>query len=91
MLVLTRKRSQSIIIDGVVEVTVLEVTRGGVVRLGVKAPRSRQVYRKELFLEIQAENRQAAAEPVIGDGANAAARLLGLGPGLAGTGNPGHT
>ncbi len=61
MLVLTRKLNESIVIDGVITVTVLEIAKNGTVRLGISAPRHHQVYRQELFLEIQAENRTAAA------------------------------
>lgn len=60
MLVLARKLNESIVIDGTITVTVLEVGKNGVVRLGIDAPRHHQVYRQELFLEIQAENRSAA-------------------------------
>lgn len=60
MLVLTRKPNESIVIDGVITVTVLDVAKNGTVRLGISAPRHHQIYRQELFLEIQAENRTAS-------------------------------
>lgn len=63
MLVLTRKLNESIVIDGVITVTVLDVAKNGTVRLGISAPRHHQVYRQELFLEIQAENRTASTAP----------------------------
>ena len=44
MLVLTRKRSQKITIDGNITITVLEVGRSRV-RLGIEAPREMPVYR----------------------------------------------
>jgi carbon storage regulator len=50
MLVLTRKTGQSIVIDGGIEITVLEV-RGEQVRLGIAAPREIKVNRKELLLK----------------------------------------
>lgn len=56
MLVITRKPEQSIIIGGEVEVLVLGVSKDGV-RLGIKAPRSVQVHRREVFEAIAAENR----------------------------------
>ncbi len=59
MLVITRKPEQSIIIGGEVEVIVLGISGEGV-RLGVKAPRSVQVHRREVFEAIAAENRAAA-------------------------------
>jgi carbon storage regulator len=61
MLVLARKIGQSIVINDNVEVLVIEV-RGDQVRLGIDAPRSIPVHRKELLEQIRAENVQAAAE-----------------------------
>jgi carbon storage regulator len=75
VLVLTRKLNESIVIDGVITITVLEVSRNGSVRLGIEAPRHHQVYRQELALAIQAENRSAAALGV--DQAAALNALLG--------------
>ncbi len=62
MLVLTRKLNQSIKIGDDVEITVIEV-RGDQVRLGVTAPRDVAVHRKEVYLQIQQENRAASAAP----------------------------
>ncbi|MBS1705335.1 MAG: carbon storage regulator CsrA [Armatimonadetes bacterium] len=58
MLVLTRKINQSIVIDDKVEVVVLEV-RGEQVRLGIRAPKDVPVHRKEIYEQIQDENRAA--------------------------------
>jgi carbon storage regulator len=55
MLVITRKPEQSIVIAGEIEVIVLGITKDGV-RLGIKAPRSVQVHRREVFDAIAAEN-----------------------------------
>jgi len=60
MLVLTRKTGQSIVIDGGIEITVLEV-RGEQVRLGIAAPREIRVNRKELLAQIEAAAAAAAA------------------------------
>ncbi|MET1005091.1 MAG: carbon storage regulator CsrA [Propionibacteriaceae bacterium] len=60
MLVLTRKAGESVMIGDDVVVTVLEA-RGDVVRIGIKAPRSVQVHREEVYLELQAANREAAS------------------------------
>ena len=60
MLVLTRRLNQVITIGDHVEVTVVEV-RGDQVRLGVSAPRDTAVHRKEIWEQIQAENRSAAS------------------------------
>lgn len=62
MLVLTRKLRQSIMIGHDVEVSVLAVS-GDKVRLGISAPRSVPVFRKEIYVEI---NRDQAGGDVVG-------------------------
>ncbi len=59
MLVLTRKANQSIMIGDNIEISVLSVM-GEKVRLGIQAPREVPVFRKEVFLEIQTQNVEAA-------------------------------
>jgi creatinine deaminase len=59
MLVLTRQRDQSVMIGDETEVTVIDI-RGDKVRLGISAPRSVVVHRKEIYLEIKRENEEAA-------------------------------
>jgi carbon storage regulator len=59
MLVLTRKANQSIMIGDTIEVSVLSVM-GEKVRLGIQAPRDVPVFRKEVFVEIQQQNVEAA-------------------------------
>jgi len=54
MLVLTRKSNQSIMIGDEVEVTVLAIM-GEKVRLGISAPRSVPVFRKEVYVEIHGD------------------------------------
>ncbi|MGI9556779.1 MAG: carbon storage regulator CsrA [Solirubrobacterales bacterium] len=61
MLVLTRKTNQSIMIGDDVEISVLSVS-GDKVRIGITAPRDVPVFRKEVYLSIQAEKEQAAAD-----------------------------
>jgi carbon storage regulator len=51
--------NQSIVIDDEIEVVVLEV-RGEQVRLGVRAPKSIAVHRKEVYEQIRQENLNAA-------------------------------
>jgi carbon storage regulator len=60
VLVLTRRPGESVMIGDDVVVTVLDV-RGDVVRLGIKAPRSVQVHREEVYEELQKVNREAAS------------------------------
>jgi carbon storage regulator len=57
MLVLTRKSNQSIMIGDEIEVSVLAIM-GEKVRIGIQAPRSIPVFRKEVYLEIQQERGQ---------------------------------
>ena len=59
MLVLTRRANQSIMIGHDIVVTVLEV-RGDQVRLGIRAPRSIDVHREEVFANLQQANQAAA-------------------------------
>ena len=59
MLVLTRKRNQSIVIGDDIEVAVIDI-RGDPVRLGVAAPARVSVHRRELFTEIERANLAAA-------------------------------
>jgi carbon storage regulator len=54
MLVLTRKSNQSIMIGDDIEISVLSIM-GEKVRIGIQAPRDIPVFRKEVYLEIQAE------------------------------------
>jgi carbon storage regulator len=63
VLVLTRKANQSIMIGDDIEISVLAIM-GEKVRIGIEAPRSVPVYRKEVYVEIQrdgnAEERYAS-------------------------------
>jgi len=58
MLVLTRKRNESIVIGDDIEVRVLSVV-GEKVRIGIEAPREVPVFRKEVYLEIQQQRLEA--------------------------------
>ena len=60
MLALSRRINESIMLGKDVEITVLEI-KGDQVKIGVVAPRSVPVYRKEIFLQIEDENRKAVA------------------------------
>jgi cytosine deaminase len=59
MLVLARQRDETIMIGDDVQVTVVDI-RGDKVRLGINAPRTVPVHRKEVYDEIRRENRDAA-------------------------------
>lgn len=57
MLVLSRKKNETIIIGHDVEITVVEVLSGKV-RLGINAPKEVSVHRKEIYEAIQEERKQ---------------------------------
>jgi carbon storage regulator len=60
VLVLTRKPNQSIMIGDDIEVSVLAIM-GEKVRIGIEAPRSVPVFRKEVYVDIQRD--RDSAEP----------------------------
>lgn len=59
MLALSRKKDESIIINNDIEITILEV-KGDQVKIGVKAPKSVPVYRKEIYVQMEESNKEAA-------------------------------
>jgi carbon storage regulator len=76
MLVLTRKSNQSIMIGDDIEVSVLAII-GEKVRIGIQAPRDIPVFRKEVYLEIQAERLNESKGTGARDEVDAALRGLG--------------
>jgi len=62
MLILSRKLNECIMIGDEIEISVIEI-RGDQVKLGVNAPRSVKVFRREVFDAIQAENLEAVKLP----------------------------
>jgi carbon storage regulator len=59
MLILTRRAGERVVIGDDILVTVMEVS-GQTVRLGITAPDRLPIYREEIWLAVQAENRAAA-------------------------------
>lgn len=59
MLVLSRKKNESIVIDENVVITVVEV-RGDKVRLGIQAPKEIPVHRQEVYDAIVGEKKEIA-------------------------------
>lgn len=57
MLVLSRKKNESIVINNDIKIVVVEI-RGDKVRLGVEAPRSVSVHRREVYETIQRTAKQ---------------------------------
>lgn len=58
MLALTRKKGESIMINDNIEVVVLGIT-GEQARIGILAPKTVAVHRKEIYEQIQIENKEA--------------------------------
>ena len=62
MLVLSRKKNESIVINNDITIVVVEI-RGDKVRLGVEAPKEVPVHRREIYDAIQRGNNPAPARP----------------------------
>lgn len=62
MLVLARKKGQSIMIGGDIKVVITEVT-GETVRLGIEAPPNLEIFREEIYRLLQEENMSAVTSP----------------------------
>ncbi len=58
MLILARKKDESIIINDNIVISVIEV-KGENVKLGIDAPGSVKIYRREVYDAIQLENKAA--------------------------------
>lgn len=58
MLVITRKKGESILIGDDIEISVSKIEDGSV-KLAIKAPKEMTILRKELFQEVENENKQA--------------------------------
>ena len=61
MLALSRKPGESIIVGPDIEFTVLEI-RGDQVKIGINAPKEVPIYRKEIYVQIQEANKEAAMQ-----------------------------
>jgi carbon storage regulator len=59
MLVLTRRRGQSVMIGDDVRIVIVEIS-GDQVRLGIEAPRTVEVHRQEVYDDIVAQNTAAS-------------------------------
>lgn len=58
MLVLSRKKDESIMIGDQIEIKILAV-EGEQIKLGIVAPKTVKVHRSEVFEAIQAQNKEA--------------------------------
>lgn len=59
MLIITRKEGESFLIGDDVEITITKVADGNV-KIGIKAPKEMIILRKELYKEVESENRNSA-------------------------------
>jgi carbon storage regulator len=60
MLILTRKKDESIVIGDNIEIKIIS-SEDGKVRIGIEAPRDIEIHRREVYDAIQEENRKAVA------------------------------
>ena len=69
MLVLSRKKNESIVINNDITIVVVEI-RGDKVRLGVEAPKEVPVHRREVYEAIMRAEAQGGAKETdtVGDG-----------------------
>lgn len=63
MLALARKINQSIVIGNDIEITLLEI-KGDQIKIGINAPKSVPIYRKEIYEQIQDENKKSAQSDI---------------------------
>ena len=61
MLALSRKVNESIMLGNDIELTVLEI-KGDQVKIGIKAPKNVSIFRKEIYIQIEEENKKAAEQ-----------------------------
>lgn len=59
MLALSRKKDEAVIINDDIEITIIEI-KGDQVKIGISAPKSVPIYRKEVYMQIQNANKEAA-------------------------------
>ena len=60
VLALSRRKDEAIVINDNIEIKVIDI-KGDQVKLGISAPKSVPIYRKEVYLQIQDANKEAVA------------------------------
>jgi len=68
MLALSRKKGDAIVIGNNIEISILDI-RGEQIKIGITAPKDVSIYRKEVYVQIQDENKAAIynAGPAMAD------------------------
>jgi carbon storage regulator len=60
VLALSRRKDEAIVINDNIEIKVIDI-KGDQVKLGISAPKSVPIYRKEVYLQIQDSNKESVA------------------------------
>lgn len=63
MLILSRKKEESIIIDGHIEIKILD-SSDGKVKIGIEAPETVKILRKEVIDRVIEENKEASSKKI---------------------------
>ena len=63
MLVLSRKINQSIVIGDNIEIMLVDI-RGDQIKLGINAPKTVKIFRKEVYEEVKSENLEASKSTI---------------------------
>ncbi|MBC5630937.1 carbon storage regulator CsrA [Clostridium sp. NSJ-6] len=63
MLVITRKKDESVLIGDDIEITVVKLEDGSV-KLGISAPKDKTILRKEVYEKVKEENIKAISKEI---------------------------
>lgn len=63
MLALSRKKDEAIVVNNDIEIKVLEI-KGDQVKLGISAPKTVPIYRKEVYVQIEEANKESVSSTV---------------------------
>lgn len=66
MLVLSRHKDETIMIGDEIEISIVDI-KGDTVRIGINAPKTVSVHRKEIYEAIRAENIAATKQQLVPD------------------------
>ncbi len=60
MLALSRKKDEAIVVNNNIEIKIIEI-KGDQVKIGITAPKSVPIYRKEVYMQIEEANKASAS------------------------------